>query len=462
MKTQSDKLIRWFGEVGMNDVSDVGGKNASLGEMRKNLKPMGINVPDGFATTAEAFRLFIEANELAEPIQQQIERYRKGDIYLNEAGHTIRTKIIKGIFPIKLANAIKDAYEKLCLVYDTFHVDVAVRSSATAEDLPNASFAGLQETYLNVRGEDELLKVCKRCLASLYTDRAISYREEKGFEHAKVALSIGIQKMIKADNSGSGVMFTLDTETGFPDVVLINAAWGLGEHVVQGTVNPDQYLVFKPLLAENNSKAVTPILQKKLGSKEQKMIYISEDNGRTKSVVTTPEEQNSFVLSDEEIIQLARWAEKIEKHYQGPMDIEWVKDEKTGVLFIVQARPETVHSVEDKGLFKSYTLKDHSQAAVLTGQSIGAAIVHGKVCRVDHIEDLQTMQQGCILVTQMTEPDWVPAMKNVSGIITDYGGRTCHAAIVSRELGIPAIVGTQAGHQRTGGWKADYTLLRRR
>lgn len=387
-----------------------GGKNASLGEMRKNLEPMGINVPDGFATTAESFRLFIEANELANPIQQQIKRYRKGDINLNEAGHTIRTKIMKEIFPIKLAEAIKEAYEKLCVVYDTFHVDVAVRSSATAEDLPNASFAGLQETYLNVRGEDELLKVCKRCYASLYTDRAISYREEKGFEHAKVALSIGIQKMIKADNSGSGVMFTIDTETGFPDIVLINAAWGLGEHVVQGTVNPDQYTVFKPLL-EDEDQSTTPILQKKMGSKEQKMIYTSDGNGRTRSVVTTPEEQHSFVLSDQEILQLARWAVMIEKHYRGPMDIEWVKEDKTGMLFIVQARPETVHSIDDKCLFKSYRLKDHSQSPVLTGQSIGAAIVHGRGCRIDHINDLQTMQQGCILVTQMTEPDWVPAMK---------------------------------------------------
>lgn len=444
MKKRNDSLIKWFDEVGMSNVSEVGGKNASLGEMLKNLVPLGVNVPDGFATTARAYRMFLAANDLEEPIGREIESFRKGDIDLAEVGLRIRKMIGKGIFPIPLAEQIKEAYEQLSAKYESEHVDVAVRSSATAEDLPNASFAGLQETYLNVRGEDELLKICKKCFASLFTDRAISYREEKGFDHMDVALSVGVQKMVKADHSGSGVMFTIDTETGFPNTVLINAAWGLGEHVVQGTVNPDQYTVFKPLLEKADGK-VKPILQKKLGSKEQKMIYSSEDNGLTKSVVTTPEEQASFVLSDEEIIHLAKWAVSIEKHYKCPMDIEWVKDEKSGMLFIVQARPETVHSAKKGSTFKSYTMKKHTEQPVLTGQSIGSSIVHGRVCKVDHISDLKAMQEGCILVTQMTEPDWVPAMKNVSGIITDYGGRTCHAAIVSRELGIPAIVGTKVG-----------------
>ncbi|MDR8393255.1 phosphoenolpyruvate synthase [Aliifodinibius sp. S!AR15-10] len=444
MKTKNNTFIKWFDDIGMNDVGEVGGKNASLGEMRKNLVPLGINVPDGFATTAYAYRMFIAANNLEEPIREQIERYRKEDIQLDEAGLKVRKMIGKGIFPIALAEAIKEAYKRLSIMHDHYQVDVAVRSSATAEDLPTASFAGLQETYLNVRGEDELLKICKSCFASLFTDRAISYREDKGFDHMEVALSVGVQKMVKADHSGSGVMFTIDTETGFPNVVLINAAWGLGEHIVQGTVNPDQYTVFKPLLP-NEKDSVNPILQKKLGSKEQKMIYTEDDNGRTKSVVTTPEEQNSFVLNDDEIIQLANWGLSIENHYRSPMDIEWVKDEKTGKIFIVQARPETVHS-SDKGIiFKSFKLKRDSQQSILTGQSIGSSIVHGRVCKVDHISDLKSVGKGCIMVTEMTEPDWVPAMKQVAGIITDYGGRTCHAAIVSREMGIPAIVGTKVG-----------------
>ncbi|MFH5886327.1 phosphoenolpyruvate synthase [Halalkalibaculum sp. DA3122] len=444
METDNDTLIKWFADVGMEDVGEVGGKNASLGEMLKNLVPLGVNVPDGFATTAAAYRLFLAANDLEEPIRKEIEQFRNGEVKLEETGLGIRKMIGKGIFPIPLAERLKEAYRQLSEKYDTEHADVAVRSSATAEDLPTASFAGLQETYLNVRGEDELLKVCRRCFASLFTDRAISYREEKGFDHLAVALSIGVQKMVKADNSGSGVMFTIDTESGFPNTVLINAAWGLGEHVVQGTVNPDQYTVFKPLL-DRPEKDVKPILHKKLGSKEQKMIYSSEENGLTKSVVTTPEEQASFVLDDEEIIQLAKWAVTIENHYDRPMDIEWVKDEKTARLFIVQARPETVHSADQGPVFKSYSMKKHARKPVLTGQSIGSSIVHGSVCRADHISDLRNMDHGCILVTQMTEPDWVPAMKNVSGIITDFGGRTCHAAIVSRELGIPAIVGTKTG-----------------
>lgn len=444
MNIQNKLLIRWYDEVGMGDVGEVGGKNASLGEMRKNLVPIGVNVPDGFAVTAAAYRKYIDSNELEKPITQQIERFRQGNISLEDVGLSIRKMIINGIFPVPMAEAIKEAYQQLSVKYDAYNVDVAVRSSATAEDLPGASFAGLQETYLNVRGEDELLKTCKRCFASLFTDRAISYREEKGFEHMEIALSIGVQKMVKADNSGSGVMFSIDTETGFPNTVLINAAWGLGEHIVQGTVNPDQYTVFKPLLKKKNGTA-NPILQKKMGSKEQKMVYTSNSSGKTKSIVTTPEEQNSFVLNDAEIIQLANWAVGIEDHYQTPMDIEWVKDQETGSIFIVQARPETVHSAGEGNVFKTFRLKQSNEEPVLIGQGIGSSIVHGRVCKVEHISDLKDVKEGCILVTEMTEPDWVPAMKNAAGIITDFGGRTCHAAIVSRELGIPAIVGTKVG-----------------
>jgi len=440
MKQQDNTLIKWFENVGMNDVPEVGGKNASLGEMLKNLKHLDIQVPDGFAITASAYRMFIKSNKLEKPIREQLDRLEKGDITLEETGREIRRMIVNGIFPIGLADQIREAYNQLSVKYDTYNVDVAVRSSATAEDLPGASFAGLQETYLNVSGADELLSTCKKCFASLFTERAIAYRDKKGFDHMKIALSAGIQKMIRADHSGSGVVFTLDTETGFPNIVLINAAWGLGELVVQGTVNPDQYTVFKPLLEE---RGASPIIEKKIGSKEVKMIYSSNGNGRTKSVPTSPEEQYSPVLNDEEILQLARWAVAIDEHYNSPMDIEWVKDDRSGQLFIVQARPETVHANISESFLKTYRLKEKHHRVVLKGESIGSAIAHGKVCKVDHISDLKKIKEGCILVAQMTEPDWVPAMKKVSGIITDFGGRTCHAAIVSREMGIPAIVGTK-------------------
>lgn len=442
MVNQKNGLIRWFDELGMDDLEIVGGKNASLGEMARNLTPMGINIPDGFATTSYAYRKFIQENKLEEPIRKELKKYEEGSQNLEDTGHQIRELFHNGIFPISVAEAIRKAYDRLCDENDISNMAVAVRSSATAEDLPTASFAGLQETFLNVRGKEQLIEMCKECYASLFTDRAISYRYEKGFDHMEVALSIGVQQMIRADKAGSGVMFTLDTETGFPDVVLINAAWGLGENIVQGTINPDQYLVFKPLLETEPYK---PIIEKKLGSKDQKMIYASSETSRTVNVQTTAEEQNSFVLTDEEILQLAIWAEKIEKHYDKPMDIEWVKDDKTNGLFIVQARPETVQSNVAKNEFNTYHLLDKGETPVLTGISIGSNIVHGKVRKVEHISELDKLDKDSILVTQMTEPDWVPALKNVQGIIADSGGRTCHAAIVSREMGIPAIVGTKTG-----------------
>lgn len=439
MENKKYPYILWFEEVGIDHVALVGGKNASLGEMIRHLAPLGVDVPRGFATTAEAYWAFIHENNLSQPIREKLKRLEQGDLSLEEAGRNIRQIIGKGIFPVSLAENIRKAYSALSVKYDSYDVDVAIRSSATAEDLPHASFAGQQETFLNVRGEDELLKACKRCFASLFTDRAISYRREKGFDHMKVALSIGIQKMVRADKACSGVMFTVDTESGFPNAVLINGSWGLGENIVQGTVNPDQFYVFKPFLKDDSKR---PVIEKIMGSKALKMIYTPDGGNRTKNVPTTPIEQRTYVLNDDEILQLARWAVDIEQHYDKPMDIEWVKEDSTGDLYIVQARPETVHSQQTNGYFRTYSLKEHSARTLVKGLSIGNTVIHGVVKHVHDVTDLKDLKPDHLLVTEMTEPDWVPALKNVAGIITDFGGRTCHAAIVSRELGIPAVVGT--------------------
>jgi len=441
IKTTRNPFVLWLNEVDNGKVSEVGGKNASLGEMLKYLSPKGIDIPHGFATTAHAYYNYLEHNELIEPIKKYIGKIKREDTSVEEGTRAIRKFISNGIFPIPVAQSIRDAYSQLCVEYDIINVDVAVRSSATAEDLPTASFAGLQETYLNVRGEEELLKACKKCFASLFTARAFVYREEKGFDHLKVGLSIGVQKMVRSDDTSSGVVFTIDTESGFPNVVVINGSWGLGENVVRGTVNPDQFVVFKPLLGEADKK---PILEKKLGTKEQKMIYASDEDGRTRNVSTSAEERASFVLSDDEILKLASWAKIIEEHYGRAMDIEWVKGQDSKQLYIVQARPETVHSVEG-ATFKNYQLRQNHSNVLLTGLSIGSSIVTGKVKRINKAGDLQDISNEDILVTQMTEPDWVPYMEKAAGIITDSGGRTCHAAIVSRELGIPAVVGTHFG-----------------
>lgn len=439
MKNQRLPYILPFDQVTLDDIGIVGGKNASIGEMLRHLEPMGINVPFGFATTAVAYWAFIKENELEKPIAEQLKQYRNGSRPLREAGHNIRRFIIQGIFPISVAEKIRRGYGKLSARYSARQVDVAVRSSATAEDLPGASFAGLHETFLNIRGEDELMKACKRCYASLFTDRAISYREEKGFDHMKIALSVGVQKMVRADNASSGVMFTVDTESGYDKVVLINGSWGLGENIVQGTVNPDQFYVFKPLV---NDGKYRPILDKSLGSKEVKMIYVTGEDSRTKNIPTTLAERHTYVLTDEEVLQLARWAVLIEDHYNKPMDIEWVKEDRTEDLYIVQARPETVHAAVQGNRFKTYRLANNSIQPLIRGLSIGNTIVQGTVKKVHDIGDLKGLRSNHILVTEMTEPDWVSVLKKVTGIITDFGGRTCHAAIVSRELGIPAVVGT--------------------
>jgi pyruvate, water dikinase len=432
-----NRSIRWFEKLSSKDVEMVGGKNASLGEMVKNLKKQGIEVPDGFATTADAYWQYLEANDLKEKITSYLKKMEAGENSLAKSGKAIRNLFRKGSFPEETAEAICGAYHELCQRYETKQVDVAVRSSATAEDLPEASFAGQQESFLNIAGEEKLLDACRKCYASLFTDRAIAYRQEKGFDHMKVALSVGVQKMVRSDKAGAGVMFTIDTETGFPDVVVIDAAWGLGENVVQGTVTPDQYMVFKPLLDEKNFH---PIIEKTKGTKEKKMLYAKGGSKATKNINTSKEERQSFVLDDQEILELARWAVAIEKHYKKPMDIEWAKDGETEKLFIVQARPETVQSQQEAGSLKTYTLKKKGKR-LLTGLSIGQAIAAGEVCKIKSSDDIERFKEGFILVTEMTDPDWVPIMKQAKGIVTDYGGRTCHAAIVSRELGIPAIVG---------------------
>lgn len=438
MTSNNNQYIRWFENLTSDDVSMVGGKNASLGEMIRSLKDEGVRVPDGFATTAEAYRKFLDANQLNEKIKSHLSELEREKTPLEQVGKAIRKLFHSADFPEDIAREIREAYDQLSQRYDTQDVDIAARSSATAEDLPEASFAGQQETFLNVTGYEELLEACRKCYASLFTDRAISYRQAQGFDHLKVALSVGVQKMVRSDKASAGVMFSLDTETGFPDIVVINATWGLGENVVQGSVTPDEYRVFKPLLEDANFK---PIIEKKQGAKEKKMIYAKGGSETTQNIDTSSQERHSFVLNDQGILQLGQWASAIESHYQKPMDMEWAKDGDTGDLFIVQARPETVQSQKEAGSLKTYRLKETGKE-IISGLSIGDAIAAGKVCRIKSAEEIDKFKENSILVTGMTDPDWVPIMKKAAGIVTDHGGRTCHAAIVSRELGIPAIVGT--------------------
>ena len=437
MSTSSPPVL-WFEKVGRGDVGKVGGKNASLGEMVAKLGGKGVRVPPGFATTADAYWRYIEVNGLKQKITDALGKLAVGKATLPDAGTAIRDMFLKGEFPPQTATEIRAAYAELCKRVGKPEVDVAVRSSATAEDLPDASFAGQQETYLNIRGDKALLDACRRCYASLFTDRAISYRQVKGFDHMKVALSIGVQLMVRSDRGGSGVMFSIDTESGFDKVVLINAAWGLGENVVQGAVNPDEYVVFKPLLANSS---LTPIVEKTCGEKAIKMIYAAGGEHPTKNVPTSKAERAAFVLADDDILQLARWAVVIEQHYGCPMDMEWAKDGESGEVFIVQARPETVQSQHTASAFRTYRIKSKGRKLV-TGLSIGDAVVAGRVCIIDSPKEIDRFVDGAVLVTQTTDPDWVPIMKRAAAIVTDHGGRTSHAAIVSRELGLPAVVGT--------------------
>ena len=433
--------VRWFEDITIADVPTVGGKNASLGEMVRELAGKGVRVPAGFATTAAAFRDFIAAGRIEPAMRDQIGRYHAKEATLQETGEAIRALILDSEIPGPLADAIRTAYDELATRTKLKNPAVAVRSSATAEDLPDASFAGQQETFLNIRGHRALLDACRRCFASLFTDRAISYREAKGFDHFAVALSIGIQQMVRSDLAGSGVIFTIDTETGFPRVAVISAAWGLGETVVQGLVDPDKYVVFKPLLAEPKAR---PIIEKTCGGKAIRMNYAEGGSKHTRIVETSLAERRKFVLEDDEIIELARWAVIVEKHYGHPMDLEWAKDGDTGLLYLVQARPETVQSGLSSSSFKRYSLKQKG-TPILTGAAIGTAIAAGKACVIRDVADIARFPDGAILVTENTDPDWVPVMKRAAGIITDHGGNTSHAAIVSRELGVPAIVGTGGG-----------------
>src|SRR5438874_3841837 len=430
------KFILEFSEVSSRDTDRVGGKNAALGEMIRALKKKDVRVPDGFATTAEAFRLFVRENKIDKKMHTKIERLKKNSKSLPAAGKTLRALFLKGKFPAQVEEQIREAYCELSKRYKKRAVDVAVRSSATAEDLPEASFAGQQETFLNISGEDAVIEACRKCYASLFTDRAISYREEKGFDHLKIALSADVQKKVRADKAG--VMFSIDTESGFPNVVRISAAWGLGEVVVKGALNPDEYTVFKPLLGKKKTR---PILGKSLGDKKRKVVYARSPGRVTRTVNTTKKERESSVLDDNEILRLAEWACAIEKHYERPMDIEWARDGDSGQFFVVQARPETVQALKEAGSLTTYRLKEKGKK-LLSGLAIGEAIAAAKVCRIQSSRQLGRFKEGSILVTEMTDPNWGPIFKQTKGIITDMGGRTCHAAIVSRELGIPAIVGT--------------------
>lgn len=448
--SQEQALVLPLWEVGIADIPLVGGKNASLGEMIQQLGSKGVKVPTGFATTAYAYRHFISGAGLEAKLRKIFADLDVEDVNnLRQCGRQARLLMLETPFGLELQEAIARAYQTLCQEYGA-DTDVAVRSSATAEDLPDASFAGQQETYLNVHGLQSVLESCHKCFASIFTDRAISYRQIKGYDHFNIALSVGVQKMVRSDLAASGVMFSIDTETGFKDAALITAAYGLGETVVQGAVNPDEYLVFKPTLKQG----YRPIIKKRLGSKEIKMVYDLGGMKLTKNIPVNPCDRTIFALTDQEILQLAHWTCIIENHYSQvhgmytPMDIEWAKDGITNELFIVQARPETVQSQKAQNVLRSYRLvlgtgKESSPYTVplLTGRSVGEMIGQGKARVILDVHQILQFEAGDVLVTKRTDPDWEPIMKRASAIITDSGGRTCHAAIIARELGIPAIVG---------------------
>lgn len=450
------RRVLWFDDPMAQDIRVVGGKNASLATMIQGLSSKGLRFPRGFVVSAAAYREFLAENDLAPKIRKILASLDKSNLQeLTVRGEEIRHLIMKAPLSEELIEDLREAYHMLCHTIQVEHLDVAVRSSATAEDLPEASFAGQQESYLNVRGDDMLILTAKQCFASLYTNRAISYRIDQGFKELDIALSVGVQEMIRSDLGTSGVMFTLDTESGFRDVILINASYGLGEAIVQGAVNPDEYSVFKPTLGVSPC----PVLRKKKGQKASKVIYDTEAGRGTKTVPTSADDQDRFALSEAEILGLSVWGRAIEDFFSAklgqsvPMDIEWAKDGRTGDFFIVQARPETVHAVrqsaegaaaEAPATMEVFTLPKKSRV-LLEGVAVGERIAAGRVCIVDDVQSLSRLKQGDILVSDKTDPDWEPSMRIASGIITNRGGRTCHAAIVSRELGLPAIVGTKTG-----------------
>ena len=444
VKDKSHEFILWFDELAIEDVPFVGGKNASLGEMYRELTKKGVRIPNGFAVSAYAYQYLLEKSGAL----QQMKDVLKGlDVHnmrnLAERGAKVREIIRKAEFPPELYEAIVDAYQQMSKEYHTSNVDVAVRSSATAEDLPEASFAGQQETFLNIRGEHALIDACKNCFASLFTNRAIAYREDKGFDHFKVYLSIGVQKMVRSDLACSGVMFTLDTETGFKDVIFITGGYGLGENIVQGAINPDEFFVFKPTLRQG----YRPILAKILGEKQMRMVYSNDGAKPTRNVDVSVDERREFVLNDDELLELAKFGMIIEDHYTAkrgkwtPMDTEWAKDGQTNKLFIVQARPETVQSQKRQDVLEEYILKGKGKL-LAQGKSVGNKIGQGPANVLRHVKEIAQFKKGEVLVTEMTDPDWVPIMRMASAIVTNRGGRTCHAAIISRELGIPCVVGT--------------------
>jgi pyruvate,water dikinase len=429
-----NKFVKFFEETSIKDVPQVGGKNASLGEMYCGLAKKGLRVPNGFATTAEAYRYFFESADLKNKIKKILKDLDTHNVRdLMNRGEEIRNLIIATPFPKDFADEIVSAYKTLSAQYKSKGTDVAVRSSATAEDLPDASFAGQQETYLNVTGEKDILLAVKKCIASLFTNRAISYRVDKKFDHFSIALSVGIQKMVRADLGSSGVMFTIDTESGFKNAILINSIFGLGENIVQGHVTPDEFYFFKPTKA---------IISRSIGQKAKRMVYDLKGKVPVKNIPVSEADRLKPSISDKQVLQLAEWGMMIEEHYGRPMDIEWALDGKTGELFIIQARPETVQSVHNKNIIERYNI-ERKGTVICTGQSVGNRIGSGIANRMMSIKDIAKFKPGQVLVTDMTDPDWEPIMKIASAIVTDKGGRTCHAAIVSRELGIPCVVGTK-------------------
>jgi len=438
---KKEKNILWFKEITKNDTPIVGGKNASLGEMYSVLVPKGIKIPNGFALTSKAYWYFLESNNIRKKIEQIFKEFNPDDLEsLQDAGKRVRNLILKSSFPKDLEKEILENYKKLCGFYNQVNTDVAVRSSATAEDLPSASFAGQHETYLNVSGDRDLLEAVKKCMSSLFTNRAISYREQKGFNHLEIALSVCVQKMIRSDLACSGIMFTLDTETGFRNVVLINSIYGIGEMIVKGQITPDEFFVFKPTLQGHGNEKYKPIILKNLGRKNKKYIY--NKRGGLKEVSVPAKKQLKFSLTDKEILTLAKWGCLIEEHYGIPQDLEWAKDGKTGQLFIVQSRPETIHSFKKPLAYEEHKIKTEKKP-VLIGTAIGDKIGVGKVNVISDVSKMSEFRKGEVLVTKMTDPDWVSIMHLSSAIITDEGGKTCHSAIVARELGIPCIVGTE-------------------
>ncbi len=432
---RQQKFILFFDEISNQDVPLVGGKNASLGEMYSRLAAKGVRVPNGFAITSAAYYYFLRQAGIKSEINKILKGLKTRNVKdLARRGRAVRQLILRAELPQDLELAIIEAYERLS--GSKRGISVAVRSSATAEDLPDASFAGQQETFLNIQGRQELLKAVKKCVASLFTDRAISYREDKHYNHLKIALSVAVQKMVRSDKASSGVMFTLDTESGFRQVVLINSIYGLGENIVQGRVSPDEFLVFKPTLKDGYKS----IISKELGTKRWRMVYDQKNN--VKNVPVPLKERSKFSITDDDALQLAKWAIIIEEHYGKPMDIEWAKDGLSGDLYIVQARPETVRSQESQNVLIEYRLLKAKPTVVVSGVSVGRKIGQGKARVIKDVSKINEFKAGEVLVTGMTDPDWEPIMKKAAAIVTDFGGRTCHAAIVSRELGIPSLVGT--------------------